>query len=98
MLPNWASQKMQNNSPATFSFTYKGNHFTGTYKGLAAIKVDATGSLQKLAATAFSSLQKNGKDILHLDKEADIFIAVQNGIMQATIADESKSIKIYRHD
>jgi len=87
-------ESLKNNTPATFSFTYQGNHFTGTYKGLAAIKVDVNGNLQKLAATAFSSLQKNGKQILHLDKEADVFSIVENGIMHVTIADEAKSIKI----
>jgi hypothetical protein len=82
----------------TFTFLFKdhGNSFSGSYKGMAAIKVDPEGNLQKLAATGFSSLYKNGKEILYLSKPADIFIAVQNEKMNVTIADPTKSIKIFR--
>ncbi|MCW3091680.1 MAG: hypothetical protein JWP81_2749 [Ferruginibacter sp.] len=87
-------ESIKTNSPAVFSFTLGGNIFSGTYKGLAAIKVDAKGNLQKLSATAFSSLTKNGKEILHVSREADVFITMENGGMNAVIADETKSIKI----
>jgi hypothetical protein len=87
-------ESLNSNSPATFSFNYAGKVFTGTYKGLAAIKIDAKGNLIKLAATAFGSLSKDGKEMLSLSKEADVFITVKNGIYQTTIEDASKSIQV----
>jgi len=91
-------ESLKTNSPATFSFTLHGDDFSGTYKGMAAIKVDAKGNLQKLAATAFSSLKKNGKDILHLSSEADIFIRIENEKTVVAIADRTKSIKVYMNN
>lgn len=85
---------LQNDAPATFSFTYMGNMFSGTYKGLAAIKMDKTGKVQKLSATAFSSFKKNGKSVITMTKEADVFISVEKGIANVVIADEAKSIKL----
>jgi hypothetical protein len=88
------SESLESNTPATFRFTYKNDVYSGSYKGLAAIKLDAKGNLQKLAATAFSSLQKNGKDLLRLSSEADIFLQSVNGVIKATLADPTKSISI----
>ncbi len=88
------TESLKSDIPAVFSFNYQGNVYAGSYKGLAAIKIDASGKLQKLAATAFSSLTKNGKNIFSLSKEADVFVTIQNGIITATVADELKSVKI----
>ncbi|HWC54095.1 MAG TPA: hypothetical protein VG676_10970 [Chitinophagaceae bacterium] len=87
-------ESLQNNIPATFSFTDHGNTFAGTYKGLAAIKVDSKGNIVKLSATAFGSVSRNGKEIFHVSQPADVFISVQNGIVNATIADVNKTIKL----
>ncbi len=87
-------ESLKNNTPATFSFEYAGNTFTGTYKGLAAIKVDAKGNLMKLAATGFGAIQKNGREILSLSSGADIFLSTEKGKMNTTIADPSKSVKL----
>jgi len=89
-------ESLKTNTSAVFSFTCRGNTFSGTYKGLAVIKIDAGGNLQKLAATAFLSLSKNGKNLLHLGKEADIFLSVQNDRWNTVIADETRSVKLYR--
>ncbi len=87
-------ESIQSNIPATFSFDWHGNTFSGDYKGLAAIKVDAAGNLQKLAATSFGSIKKNGKEMLHMSKEADVFISIENKTMTAIIADGTKSARI----
>ncbi len=79
---------------AKFSFHYKEDTYTGTYRGLAVIKLDASGHLQKLAATGFSSFEKNGKPVLALNKASDVFIKVRNGITEAIIADETRSAKL----
>jgi hypothetical protein len=91
-------ESLQTDTLATFSFSYGNETFTGTYKGLAAIKVDSKGNLLKLAATSFSCLLKNGKSILSLSRAADVFISVENGTTKAIIADETKSIKILKHE
>ena len=87
-------ESIRSNTPAIFSFSLNGNQFSGTYKGLAAIKIDAKGNLEKLSATAFSSFKKNGSTIFHLSKEADVFITIKDGLPNAIIADETKSIKL----
>jgi len=91
-------ESLRNNTAAAFSFTCNGNTFSGSYKGLAAIKVDAKGNLQKMAATGFSSLYRNGKEVLHVTKVADVYIAVENKKVDAIIADETKSIKVIIHE
>lgn len=63
-----------------------------------AIRIDQKGNLQKLAATAFSSMRKNGKEILHVSSEADVFITIVNDIVKATVADPSKTIKLSQND
>lgn len=88
---------LESGKPAVFSFSYSGNTYTGSYRGLAAIQLDGKGKLVKLAATAFTSLQKNGKDILVLSKEADLFISVTNGKAAAVIADKDRSAKLEFH-
>lgn len=91
-------ESLKKDSAVSFSFTDHGNDFSGSYKGMAAIKVDSEGNLQKLAATSLSSLYKNGREILHLSKPADIFISVQNNKIIATIADPSKSIQLLKNE
>ena len=56
---------------------------------MAAVKLYKNGKIQKLAATGFSNLQKNGKVILQLNNEADIFLSVSGNILNATIAGET---------
>ncbi|MGD0340471.1 MAG: hypothetical protein ABSA76_02010 [Bacteroidales bacterium] len=90
------AESLRTDTPAIFTFKCNNDTYSGTYKGLAAIKIDDKGNLLKLAATAFSDLKKNDKEILRLTKEADIFISVENGMENATIADSTKSVKIYK--
>lgn len=87
-------QSLSNNHFASFSFYQNNNHFTGTYKGMAAIKLNEQGDLQKFAATQFGSIKKNGKEILGLNKSADLFVEKTNGALHAIIADSSKSIQL----
>ncbi len=91
------AESMQKNTAAVFSFIYRGATYTGSYKGLAAVKLDDLGNIVKLAATGFSAISKNGKKIIWLNKEADVFISVQNKRLQATIADATKSVRIYQN-
>ena len=91
-------ESLLSDTPATFNFKYKNYTYSGRYKGLAAIKLDNKGNLEKLAATAFTTLKRNGREILRLSKEADIYLTFQNGIALATAADETKSLKIYKSE
>ncbi|OYY02109.1 MAG: hypothetical protein B7Y76_06205, partial [Sphingobacteriia bacterium 35-40-5] len=84
----------ENNQAAVFEFDYAGNHFKGTYKGLAAIAIDEKGNLVKLAATSFGSFSKNGKPIFSLSKEADLFVTNTNGKFDCIVADSTKMIKV----
>ena len=88
------TESLQTGKPAIFSFNYLGNTYTGSYKGLASIKMDAKGKLEKLAATAFTSLQKDGRNLISVSKESDVFITVVNGKVNAEIADVTKNAKL----
>ncbi|HVU58158.1 MAG TPA: GH92 family glycosyl hydrolase, partial [Puia sp.] len=77
--------------PAVFSFTKGGHRLSGVYKGVAVIRVDGDGGLQKLAATGFSSLSRDGEEVLRLSREADIFFSEG----RVTVADAGHSVKAY---
>ena len=91
-------ESLKSDAPAVFSLTNKGNIYEGHYKGVAVIKIDAAGNLQKLAATGFSSLSKNGKEIMSASKEADLFYSTQNASKNVMVADKTKTIKITLHE
>lgn len=46
----------------------------------------------------FSSLNINGKEILHVSKAADVLITVQKRMIGGTMADESNTINIDRNE
>lgn len=82
---------LTNPAPAVFSFNYLGDLYEGTYKGLAAIQVSPDGKIRKLGATGFGSMKKNGKEILHMNREADIYLTEKNHQYEVIIADPDKS-------
>ncbi len=77
-----------------FSFTQNEAVFSGTYSTLAAIKIDATGKVEKFTATGFSSLQKNGETIFSLSQPADVYVEIINNKPTIIIADTTKNKKI----
>ncbi|HVW59779.1 MAG TPA: hypothetical protein VHC48_07085 [Puia sp.] len=81
--------------PASFSFTNGQHHFTGSYRGIAVLRTDSSGRLEKLAATGFSSLSRDGQEILRLDREADIFLSEKDGRRTVTVADAGGGIKVF---
>ena len=88
------AESLKSGNPATFSFNYLGNTYTGSYKGLVAIKINAKGNLEKLAATSFAYLQKNGKKLISMDNTSDVYISVVGKTINAMVADVSKTAKI----
>lgn len=84
---------LKNNSANIFSFTLNGSTFSGSYKEMAAIKIDENGNVEKLAATGFSYFKKNGQTIFSISKPADIFLKIKDGTNTITIADKSKAIQ-----
>lgn len=77
-----------------FSFSKLGDTFKGNYRAGAVVKINKDGDLEKLAATGFSSLYKNGKPYLVLNKEADIVYELKNGKASISIIDTSKTAKV----
>jgi len=82
---------------AEFSFFQHGNQYTGRYKGLAAIKINADGTIQKLAATGFLELLKNGEVILNLNAPADLFLELKNSQYKIVIADTTGQVSILKN-
>jgi len=72
-------QSLETKQPAVFEFDYAGNHFEGSYKGLAVIAVDEKGNILKLGATGFGNLSRNGTNLFSLSKGADFFMETING-------------------
>lgn len=89
-----STTSLEKNEPAHFSFDFAGNHYDGIYKGVAAIQVNKAGQLVKLAATGFLTMEENGKNMVHLNKAADVFLTEQDGKYKADIADPSHSVKL----
>jgi hypothetical protein len=87
-------ESLASGKPAEFSFTSGKDRFSGAYKGVAVVRVDGEGHLQKLAATGFSSLSRNGVEVLKLSREADIFLS--GG--QVTVADAGHSVRVYKSE
>lgn len=84
---------LKGDQPATFQVTIGGATYSGSYHGLAAIKTDRRGELEKFTAAGFQDLRKDGKVIFRLDQPADIFITGKNGIYEAVIDDAGKTAK-----
>jgi hypothetical protein len=79
--------------PASFKVTLGGSTYSGEYHGLAAIKADGQGDLEKFTAAGFRELRKDGKVLFRIDQPADIFITRTNGGYEAVIDDGNKSAK-----
>ena len=79
--------------PASFQVTLGGATYSGSYHGLAAIKTDSRGDLEKFTAAGFQELRKDGKVIFRLDQPADIFITRKNGGYEAVVDESNKTVK-----
>jgi len=79
--------------PASFEVTLEGSTYSGLYHGLAAIKADRHGDLEKFAAAGFQELRRDGKVLFKLDQPADLFITRNNGSYEAVIDDGGKTVK-----
>lgn len=84
----------ESKNQSEFDFSIGKNTFRGNYRAGAAIKIDEKGNVLKFTATGFSSLFKNGKPYLLLNKEADVFYELINGKSVLSIIDESKTTKV----
>lgn len=71
-----------------------GDTFTIKCNGLAAIKTDENGKLEKLVATDFSSLTFNGKTIIGVDQPTDISVVITGGKADIMMADKNKTNKV----
>ena len=91
-------ESLKSDMPVSFSVNYMGNHYEGFYKGLANLSFDKKGDLEKLAATGFTSLSKNGKELFHLSNAADLFLVIKDGKWQVTVADPNHSIEFIKQN
>lgn len=84
---------LRSGNAATFTINVDGDVYSGLYRGLAVIKVAKQSGVQKLAATGFSQLIKNGQVIFSLQNPADVFIEKKSGEVKIILADKSKKLK-----
>jgi hypothetical protein len=85
---------LETGKPASFSFNYQGNAYEGTYHGLVSIQINPEGKVQKLAATGFEELKKNGKPVISLSKSADLYLSKEGDQYHAVVADPQKSVSV----
>ncbi len=91
-------ESLQSDKPAVFTFTYNGHTFSGTYKGIAVIQVNEKGKLEKLSATAFSTLNRDKRELLHLTSESDIFLTSRDDGWKAIVDDKDHRIKVLKYE
>lgn len=83
---------LQNNKPKDFNITVNGHNFSGSYEGALAIKAANDGALEKLACGYCSGLLRDGRDLVQLDKPADMVLTRDGkGNYTAVIAGTSGS-------
>lgn len=79
----------QASQPRTFTVNLAGHEFSGSYIGVCALKVDEGGDVEKLACGGFSQLNRDGKEVLSLERPADAVITrTSNGEYKAIVATE----------
>jgi hypothetical protein len=64
----------QTKQPKPFTVKMAGHEFSSSYVGVCALKVDAAGDVEKFACGGFSKLLRDGKEILSLERPADVVI------------------------
>ncbi len=80
------------------TFTHKGSIYSITYKGLAAFDFDkATGNVSKLAITGLTELNVNGKELIKLNKPADVFAIKQSSEWLINMVDPNQDITSMYH-
>jgi hypothetical protein len=80
---DWQAFGLQ--SETTFTLSSGKLNINLTCHGFGVIRFSAAGALQKLAALKFKSLKINGKEVLSLDKPADVFVELIKGKYQITV-------------
>ncbi|MDR0844813.1 MAG: hypothetical protein LBN71_06295 [Tannerella sp.] len=77
VMSDYASVK--NKSNTVFNIKVGENEFTGSYKGIFALKTDSKGKIEKMACGNFMALQRNGVTILEIKTPADLLITKEKG-------------------
>lgn len=69
---------LQQKSPKAFVVNVNGHEFSGTYEGVFAIKATDQGIIEKLACGECGPLSRDGREVLHIEKRADL-VLLSNG-------------------
>jgi len=70
---------IETDKPKAFSVQVNGHNFSGSYKGVLAIKADADGTLRKFACGDCGTLSRDGRPLLELRKPADLVLTGEAG-------------------
>jgi hypothetical protein len=65
---------IQKNEPKDFQFNLAGHIYTGSFVGVAALKVDQGGRVEKFACGQCSGLQRDGKTVLRMKEPRDLVL------------------------
>lgn len=90
---------LQQNAPKSFEISVNGHRYSGSYEGVLAIKATKDGTLEKLACGYCGSLLRDGRELLRLEKPADVVLLRKlDGGYSATLSGltGSNSIRVLR--
>jgi len=79
---------MRTGKAASFTVNFEGDVYTGEYRGLAVIKAGKKTGLQKMGVTGFTSLRRNGEEILRFQEPTDVFVERKAKEVNLIIADK----------
>ncbi|MDR1381473.1 MAG: hypothetical protein LBJ47_08355 [Tannerella sp.] len=85
---------VKNGTDTEFRVKIGKDEFSGSYRGVFALKTDRKGNVEKLAGGNFRSLRKNGKTVLELKNPADILVRRVNGKTVVTIKGKDNEMVI----
>jgi len=80
---------MRTGKAASFTVNFEGDEYTGEYRGLAVIKAGKKTGLQKMGVTGFTSLRRNGEEILRFQEPTDVFVERKAKEVKLIIADKT---------
>ncbi|WP_263367405.1 hypothetical protein [Edaphobacter bradus] len=86
---------IEKHTPNDFSVTVGGHNFRGSYEGVFAIKTTKDGTIEKLACGQCGPLSRDGREILRLQKPADLFIRNDVGGYRAVVVGDQGSNSVH---
>ncbi|HVV06400.1 MAG TPA: hypothetical protein VHC96_19345 [Puia sp.] len=85
---------MEEGKTAAFSLVWGGHSYAGRYKGLIAVRPDASGvGVSRLAAAGLTELTRDGRPLLQFDRPTDVFFERRGNKPVLILADKTGKVR-----